>query len=280
MSGKTWEAEAETRKKRRLLLISPDPAEWGSNSTLLGTLGWTCTAVPAEEDILGAVERESFDAVLLDVSHSVTGAERIILGIQEVRPSLSERIMVISGTGGDPEVQELVERYDLPHLFPENIVWRVWSTLENLVVSSALCKPAPRSLQIARLLSESPGSPASAGVRSSGIPSRHYTYEHNDTIVDVLVDNLPAANRISLVGQVLGATRTKGRGDNLAVLLTGRIGTLARTTTNLMGEFNLEFEPADNLSLEIRVGERSWISVPLGYIDGLQAPIPNRATGT
>jgi hypothetical protein len=278
MSGKTW--EAGTRKKRRLLLISRDPAEWDSISTLIGTLGWTCTSVSAGEDVRDTVARDSFDAVLLDLSHSSTGAESIILGIREVRPSLSERIMLICGTEGEPEAQELVERYDLPHLFPENVVSRIWNALENLVVSPALCKPAPRSLQVARLRSHTLGKPVSAGVRSSGIPSRHYTYEHNDTIVDVLVDSLTAPNRISLVGQVLDATRTKGRGDNLAVLLTGRTGTLARTTTNPLGEFNLEFEPAENVSLEIRVGERSWISVPLRHIDRLQAPTPNRATGT
>jgi hypothetical protein len=278
MSGKTW--ETGTRKKRRLLLISPNPAEWDGISTLLGTLGWTCTAVSVAEDIPGTVERDSFDAVLLEVSHSATGAERIIVGIREVRPSLAERIIVIYGTGGDPEVQELVERYDLSHLFPENVVSRVWSALENLVVSPAVRKPAPRSLQVARLLSDTLCTPGSAGVRNSGIPGRHYTYEHNDTVVDVLVHNLAASNRISLVGQVLDATRTKGKVDNLAVLLTGRTGTLARTTTNLLGEFNLEFEPAENVSLEIRVGQRSWILVPLRHIDCLQAPIPNRATGT
>ena len=281
MFGKTCEARtSKNKKKRRLLLIGPDPAEWNSIATLLGTVGWTCSSVSAEEDILGTVERDSFDAILLDVSHSAAGAERILLGIREVRPSLSERIMVISETGRDSEILELVERYDLPHLFRENVLSRVWSTLEDLVVSPALCKPTARSLPIARLVSDSFRSPAPAGIRSSGIPSRRYTYEHNDTIVDVLIDNLSASNRISLVGQVLDATRTNGRGDNLAVVLTGRAGTLARTTTNHMGEFNLEFEAVENTRLEIRLGERSWVSVPLRHVDRLEEPAPNQATGT
>ena len=121
MFGKTWEARTSKTKKRRLLLIGPDPAEWNSISTLLGTVGWTCTSVSAEEDISGTVERDSFDAILLVVSHSAAGAERIILRIREVRPSLSERIMIISETGRDSEILELVERYDLPHLFREKI---------------------------------------------------------------------------------------------------------------------------------------------------------------
>jgi CheY-like chemotaxis protein len=276
--GKTW--EPRPGKRKRLLLIGADSAGRDSISTLLGTLGWTCTSVSAQEDILGTVERDSFDAVLLDLSHYGTGAERIILGIREVRPSLSERTMVISGTEGDSEILELVERYDLPHLFRENVFSRLWSSLEDLVASPTGRKSTPRNLQIARLLSDSFRSPPPVDVRSSSISRRHFTYEHNDTIVDVLVDSLSASSRISLVGQVLDATRAKGRGDNLAVVLTGRTGKLARTTTNHMGEFTLEFEPAENLSLEIRLGERSWISVPLRHIDRLKQPPPNRATGT
>jgi hypothetical protein len=261
-------------------LIGLGPAGQDSISTLLGTLGWTCTSVSAQDDIVGTVERDSFDAVLLDLSHDGTGAERIILGIREVRPSLSERIMVICGSGGDSGIVELVERYDLPHLFRESVLSRVWSALENLLVAPTLCKPAPRSLQMARLQSDSFHSPSPAGLRSSSISTRHFTYEHNGTIVDVLVDNLSPSNRISLVGQVLDVTGTKGRGDNLAVVLTGRTGTLARTTTNHMGEFNFEFEPAENVSLEIRLSERSWISVPLRHIDRLKELPPDRATGT
>jgi len=135
-------------------LIGLDPAGQDSISTLLGTLGWTCTSVSAQDDIVGTVERDSFDAVLLDLSHDGTGAERIILGIREVRPSLSERIMVICGSGGDSGIVELVERYDLPHLFRESVLSRVWSALENLLVAPTLCKPAPRSLQMARLQSD------------------------------------------------------------------------------------------------------------------------------
>ena len=257
--GKT--TDLRSSKRKRVLLIGADRAEQDSISTLLGTLGWTCTSASAQEDIIGTVERDSFDAVLLDLSHDGTGAERIILGIREVRPSLSQRIVVISGTEGDSEILELVERYDLSHLFRENVVPRLWSSLEDLVVSPRGRRSTPRNLQIARLVSDSFDSPLPIGVRGSSASRRHFTYEHNHTTVDVLVENLPDSGRVLLVGQVLDASRTKGKGDDLTVVLIGRAGTLGRTTTNHMGEFNFEFEPAENASLEIRLGERCWISV-------------------
>jgi CheY-like chemotaxis protein len=271
-------SEPRSGKRKRVLFVGADSSQKDSISTLLSTWGWTCTAVSAQEDILPTIERDFFDAVLLDLSLPGAGAERTILRIREVRPSLSERIIVISR--GDSETWELVERYNLPHLFRENLLSGLWSVLEDLVASPALCKTSPRNLQIGRLLSDSSRSPLPGGVRSSGNSGRHLTYEHNDTIVDVLVEPLSASKGVSLVGQILDATRANGKGDNLAVVVSGRAGTLARTVTNHLGEFNLEFEPLENVNLEIRLGERSWISILLRHLDRMKEPTLRRATGS
>src|SRR5215472_11182419 len=148
-----------------------------------------------------------------------------------------------------------------------------------MVSSPALFRTAPRNPQLARLLSTGL-SPSVAGIRSSSATARHFTYGNNDTVVDVLVAPLSTPNRISLVGQILDARRPTGKGDNLAVVLSGRNGALARTRTNRLGEFTLEFEPAESVNLEIRLGERSWISILLRHLDRLKEPMLNRATGS
>ena len=71
---------------------------------------------------------------------------------------------------------------------------------------------------------------------------------------------------MSLTGQVLDGER-KGRNDGLPVLLVSSVGTLARTATNQFGEFHVECDFPQDLSLEIRLGERSWALVPLGKMD-------------
>jgi hypothetical protein len=181
----------------------------------------------------------------------------------------------------DSEIQELIERYGLSHLPQEKVLSGLWSTLEDLVGSPTLCKVAPRNIQVARLLFDSFLTPSLAGVRSLHASGRHFIYERNNTTIDVLVDVQPASSRISLMGQVLDATRPQARKENLAVVLTAKSGTLARTTTNRFGEFNLQFQFAENVSLEIRMGERSWISVPLTHMDWAKERIePRRATGT
>ena len=274
-------SERPTGKRKRVLLVGAEPFLQESITTLLSTMGWACTALSRLEDVLPTIEQSFFDVVLMNLGPSGAGLEPTILGIREIAPTLSERIVVISTGVVDSEILELIERYDLSHLPQEKVLSRLWSTLEDLVVSPTWCKVAPRNIQVARLLFDSFLAPSMAGVRSLHASGRHFIYEHNNTTVDVLVDVQPGSNRISVMGQVLDATRPQGRKENLAVVLSNQSGTLARTTTNRLGEFNLHFEFAENISLEIRMGERSWISVPLAHMDwAKQRLMPKRTTGT
>jgi len=241
-------------------------------------MGWTCTAVSVQDGVLAAIERELFDVVLLDLDHAGAYAERILLRIKEIRPSLSERIVAISSERVDPQALELIERHDLPHLFQEHLLSQLWTTLENLFASRELSKVSSSNIQ-ARLLFDSFRLPSPPGVRSTGATGRHFTYEHNNTTIDVFLDCPAGSDRISLVGQVLDAAKAKGKNDSLPVVLIGGSGTLARTTTNHLGEFSLECEFTESVRLEIRLGERSWVTIPLGQMDWVKKQMPNRATG-
>jgi CheY-like chemotaxis protein len=267
-------------RRRRVLLVGADSPDRDSISTLLTTMGWTSTAVSVQEDLFAAIEKEPFDVVLLDLDHIGSDAERTVLKIKEIRPSLSERIIAVSGERADPQALELIERHDLPHLLHVHLLSQVWTALEDLFAPRGLSTVAPRSVQVARLVSDSFSSPSPQGIRSSCSSGRHFTYEHNDTTIDVLVHCTEGSDRISLVGQVLDGPKARGKNDGLPVVLIGGNGTLARTTTNHLGEFNLESEFADNVSLEIRLGERSWVTIPLGQMDWINREMPERATGT
>ena len=269
----------QSNKHKRVLLLGSDGTLQDDITTLLSTMGWACVAVSGVDEVQTAIQQGTFNAILLDLRHSSAGAERAILDIKEIRPSLSERIVAIISGPADSETLEVIERYDLIRLSQENILSRLWSTLEDLVDFPAWRIDVPTNIQTARLLFDSFRMSRPAGVRSSYASGRHFTYEHNNTKIDVLVELLPGSNRISLVGQVLDPARTK-KSDSLPVVLSSRNGALARTTTNRLGEFNLQFEFAENVSVEIRVGERSWISVPLTIMDWVREQMPKRPTGT
>jgi CheY-like chemotaxis protein len=272
--------EQRPGKRRRVLLVGGDSPNRDSISTLLNTMRWTCTAVSVQDGVLAAIERELFDVILLDLDHVGADAERILLRIKEIRPSLSERIVAISSERVDPQALELIERHGLPHLFQEHLLSQLWTTLEDLLAPRELGKAAAGNIPMARLLFDSFRMPSPSGVRSAHTAGRHFTYEHNHTTIDVFLDCSAGSDRISLVGQVLEGAKAKGKNESLPVVLIGGSGTVARTTTNHLGEFNLECEFTESVSLEIRLGERSWVTIPLGQMDWVKKQIPNRAIAT
>lgn len=272
-------AEPQPVTRKRVLLVGVEPFTQDSVAVLLNTMGWACTAVSDLEKVQPALQQGSFEAILLGLKHSSDDLEQMILTTKQIRPTLAERIVVVSSGPVGSEILELIERYDLSHLPEEKVLSRLWSTLEDLVAFPPWRRVAARNIGVARLLFDSLRMHGPIGIRSSYTSGRRFIYEHNNTTIDVLLDARPGSNRISLMGQVLDGTRPEATYENLAVVLSARNGTLARTTTNRLGEFNLQFEFAENVSLEIRVGERSWISVPLTQLEWAKERM-RRPTGT
>jgi hypothetical protein len=226
------------------------------------------------------IGREPFDAVLIDLGPSMKLAEGTILRIPETRSSLWGRIVVISRGNLDPETLAVIERHNLVHLPQERLVSQLWITLEGLFRSRRPLKIAGSNPRTARLLFDSFRWPLLAGVRGSPTSSRHFTYEHKNTIIEVFLDYLAESERIVLVAQVLDAGRAERKRDGLPVVLLDGSRTLAQSTTNQAGEFNVEFNFVSKFTLEIRLDERSWVSIALGPMDWMRKETPGRATGT
>lgn len=265
--------------RKRVLLVAFEPFMQDSISVLLNTMGWTCTAVADSDSVPLALQQYSIEAVLVSLRQSAKDLERMRSAIKDIRPTLEERIVVVSSGPVDSEILELIERYDLSHLPQEKVLSRLWSTLEDLVSFPPWFKVAARNIGVARLLFDSLRMHGPIGIRSSHPSGRRFIYEHNNTTIDVQLDVQLGSNRISLTGQVLDGTKPEATYENLAVILSAGKGTLARTTTNRLGEFNLQFEFAEDVALEIRVGERSWISVPLTQLEWAKERM-RRPTGT
>jgi hypothetical protein len=235
-------------------------------------MGWSSIVVPDLEKLRDALQQGAFEAVVLSLRHYAE-LEGLILAIKEIRPTLAERVVVVTSGALAPEMLELIERYDLSHLPQDKVLSRLWSTLEDLVAFPPWYRVSARNVGVARLLYDSLRMHRPIGVRSYGASGRRFIYEHNNTTIDVHVDAQTGSNRVSLMGQVLDGTKAPASYENLAVILNARDRTLARTTTNRQGEFILQFEFAENVCLEIRVGERSWISVPLTPLEWLKDQI-------
>lgn len=256
--------EDSSGERRRILLIGAEPSQEALISTFLVTMGCTCATVSSRE-MSAVIERETFDAVLLALDRSQVYAEKTILRIKEIRPSLAERTLVITSSFTDRQTIELIERHDLQQVSQGALLGQLWSALQGMFAGPRLPKLAPQNMQIAQVIFDSFRSPLPAGVRGLHAPARQLAYQHKSATIDLIIEPREGRGGISISGQVLDATKRKGEG--LAVLLTSDLKTLARTTTNQFGEFGLEFELAKEACLEIRLGEGVWVSLPLGKMD-------------
>jgi hypothetical protein len=256
--------EAPLVQRRKMLLVGLEPSLQGLISTFLITMGWTYSVVQDVKDAPGIVEREAFDALLIDLGRSESDAEQAILGIKQIRPSLEGRILVIGEGAVDRKMTELIERHDLIQVSP---LQQIWDTLENLYAEPRPSELPRRRMPIARMIFDSFRNPLPAGgIRSLIVGTRQLAYLHEETMIDLSIEPAQEAKRVSLAGQVLDA-KGKYKNEDLSVLLVSGAGTLVRTVTNEFGEFHMEIDSPQEANLEIRLGEQSWVMVPVGRLD-------------
>jgi len=255
-------SEVYVVQRRKVLLAGVEPSVQGLISTFLLTMGWMCTAVQNKGETPAVLQQEAFDAVVIDLGQSEADAEQAILAIKQIRPSLGERIVALNNGPAGLEMLELMERHNLIQLSQDGLLPQLWAALEGIFAPPRSSEMGLHNVQVARLIFDSFRHPLPAGVRGLSPVARHVAYQHKRTIVDVSMELKQGPGRMSLAGQVLDSER-KGRLDGLTVLLISGAGTLARTATNQFGEFHFDSEIPGDASLEIRLGERSWVSVPL-----------------
>jgi len=121
--------------------------------------------------------------------------------------------------------------------------------------------PAVRSslkLRLTRLAGF--GQPALAGVRAASAGTgAHFLYREGSLLLDMRMQPKPASDSIAVMGQVVDSSQLNVRFDNRAVSVVRESDALARTTTNEFGEFQLEFQPAEDLLLIIELENKSYL---------------------
>jgi hypothetical protein len=133
-----------------------------------------------------------------------------------------------------------------------------------------------KASQRARLVFDSFLQPAAAGLRGT-VTARQFLYEADDYVIDLRLEPQRELDRISLVGQVLNRTRAIHNGQGVRMTNCAAQGILVRllkgvlpvanTATNDFGEFQLEFEASNDLSVVIGMDEERVIVLPLHGVE-------------
>jgi DNA-binding NtrC family response regulator len=117
---------------RKVLIVEDDAAIRNVLYVLLAGVGCEGDIAYSGKQALAMIRRQEFDAVLLDLRCTNLQADEVFTQIQQVRPSLVGRVLVITGELTDPKTLELVEQYCLPHVPSNRLMQDLWGRLRNL----------------------------------------------------------------------------------------------------------------------------------------------------
>ncbi len=119
--------------RRRVLIVEDEPGIRNILFVLLAGLGFDSDVAYTGRQALAMLSQEKFDAVLLDLRCQQLPPEQVVTAIQEIRPSLVGRVLVITGEVTDAKTLELLERHCLPHIADTNVKDRLWDRLKPLL---------------------------------------------------------------------------------------------------------------------------------------------------
>jgi len=122
----------EGATRRKVLIVEDDLSISNLLYVLLEGLNYDGEVAMGGRQALAMIERESFDAILLDLRYSNLSAEQWVSRIAEIQPSVLDRILVITGEVADPNMLDLLERYCLPHVPQNRLMEDIHSRLLSL----------------------------------------------------------------------------------------------------------------------------------------------------
>lgn len=127
-------------QNRRVLIVEDDAAIRNVLYVLLAGVGCEGDIAYSGKQALAMLSREKFDAVLLDLRCSNLPAEQVVSQIQEIRPSLVGRVLVITGEISDGQTLEVVERHCLPHVPRNRLMQDLWGRLRTVLGTASSAK--------------------------------------------------------------------------------------------------------------------------------------------
>jgi hypothetical protein len=130
------------------------------------------------------------------------------------------------------------------------------------VVKTQFGAVVPQATGFVRLLFDSNLQPVTAGLRGS-VSTRQFLYETDELFIDLRLEPRKEVDRVSLVGQILNRSKKDRVPRGLPVRLQKGKLPVTHTATNQHGEFELEFDAGNDLSLAIGREEEHPIVLPL-----------------
>ena len=122
-----------TSQNRKVLIVEDDAAIRNVLYVLLAGVGCEGDIAYSGKQALSMLSREKFDAVLLDLRCSNLPADQVVSQINEIRPSLVGRVLVITGELTDTQTMKVIEQHCLPYVPRERLMQDLWGRLRSVL---------------------------------------------------------------------------------------------------------------------------------------------------
>ena len=120
-------------RPRNVLIVEGEPSIRNVLYVLLAGLGCEGDIAHNGKQALAMIEKQSFDAVLLDLRCSEIPAGEMASAIRELRPNLLGRVLVITGEVSDPQTMEMIKKNCWPYIPRQRVMQEVWGRLRALL---------------------------------------------------------------------------------------------------------------------------------------------------
>lgn len=118
--------------------------------------------------------------------------------------------------------------------------------------------------RIAEIIFDSFASPAPAGLRSVERSTRQLCFKTGDFYVDLRIEEHTGSPNASVLGQLMRVPHDERvRLDGVSVVLSSGVTSLESTTTNRLGEFQLEVPIEGDHNIAVGIGDGFAMIVPL-----------------
>jgi len=141
-SGPTEDTLNPGFRPRNVLVVEGEPSIRNVLYVLLAGLGCEGGIARDGRQALAMIEKESFDAVLLDLRCSGIPTGEMVSAIRELRPNLVGRVLVITGEVSDPQTMQRIKMNCRPPISRQRVKQERWERLRTLL---GISKSSPHS---------------------------------------------------------------------------------------------------------------------------------------
>jgi hypothetical protein len=143
--------------------------------------------------------------------------------------------------------------------------WAVRAVNAMFAVSKVMSQT--RGLQIAKLLFDSTGQPATVGLRGAAAVARQLLYKSGSVFIDMRVQPKPGSDSVVVIGQLLDCDKPDHGISGIPVSLLSQGKTVSRGKTNDIGEFDFGVNALDKMQLAFGFSKDRTIIVPVPDAD-------------